>query len=115
MELQIERMNILALVLLRQLLDYVAEHDSAVSTFNVNNLEQVQSLPDESGYLSLLLDITTACKHISLTVGRGIITGMLGASNSTYLQGEPQNQPDIIANDILVDAFSWTGYLARKL
>ena len=62
-----------------------------------------------------LLDLATACKHIAFTVGRGVITGMLDASNSTNVKGKPQLQPDIITNDILVDAFSWTGYLARKL
>lgn len=78
--------------------------------------ELQQSLPDESGYLSLLLnELATACKHLSLTVGRVVITGMLGDSNSTTVQGEIKHQPDIIASDILVDAFSRTGYLDRKL
>lgn len=62
-----------------------------------------------------LLDLATACKQIYFMVGRGVITGMLGASTSTNLKGKPQLQPDIITNDILVDSFSWTGYLARKL
>ena len=62
-----------------------------------------------------LLDLATACKHISFTVDRGAITGMLGASNSTNVKVKPQLQRDIITNDILVDSFSWTGYLARKL
>uniref|UniRef100_I1XMA9 Fructose-bisphosphate aldolase class II n=1 Tax=Methylophaga nitratireducenticrescens TaxID=754476 RepID=I1XMA9_METNJ len=43
MELQIERMNILALLTLRQLLDYAAEHDFVVPSFKVNNLEQMQA------------------------------------------------------------------------
>ena len=62
-----------------------------------------------------LLDLATACKQISFMVGRGVITGMLGALISTSVKGKPQHQPDIITNDILVDAFSWTGYPARKL
>lgn len=34
----------MALISLRQLLDYAAEHDFAVPAFNVNNLEQVQAI-----------------------------------------------------------------------
>ncbi|MCX4187031.1 class 1 fructose-bisphosphatase [Methylophaga sp. OBS4] len=76
-------------------------------------VEQQHALPDESGNLSQLLnDIATACKQISHTVSRGAITGMLGASHSTNVQGETQKHLDIIANDIMVDALSWTGHLA---
>ncbi|PCH62998.1 MAG: fructose-1,6-bisphosphate aldolase, partial [Gammaproteobacteria bacterium] len=34
----------MALVSMRQLLDYAAEHDFAIPAFNVNNLEQVQAI-----------------------------------------------------------------------
>lgn len=89
---------------------------STHKTLTLFIFEQQQSLPDESGYLSLLQnDLATACKQNSFTVGRGVITGMLGASNSTNLKGKTQHQPDFIANDMLLDAFSWVGYLARKL
>ena len=43
MELQIERMNILALQLLRQLRGYAAEHQFTVAVFYVNTLEQLQA------------------------------------------------------------------------
>ncbi len=34
----------MALIALRQLLDYAAEHQFAVPAFNVSNLEQVQAI-----------------------------------------------------------------------
>ena len=34
----------MALVSLRQLLDYAAEHDFAVPAFNISNMEQVQAI-----------------------------------------------------------------------
>lgn len=76
-------------------------------------IEQQRTLPNATGDLTLLLvDIANACKRISHTVSRGAMTGMLGSAGTENVQGETQKQLDIITNNIMVDALSWTGHLS---
>ena len=76
-------------------------------------IEQQRTIPGASRHLSSLIDdIATACKHISHTVNRGSMTGMLGSAETENIQGETQKQLDIITNDIMIDALKWTGHLA---
>lgn len=76
-------------------------------------IEQQRDLPGVSGTFTLLLnDIVKACKQISYMVSRGNLIGVLGSAESENVQGEVQKKLDIITNDIMVDALSWTGQLA---
>ncbi|MGR9116380.1 MAG: class 1 fructose-bisphosphatase [Gammaproteobacteria bacterium] len=76
-------------------------------------IEQQRELPGVSGTFTLLLnDIVKACKQISHIVNRGGLIGVLGSTDSQNVQGEVQKKLDIITNDIMVDALSWTGHLA---
>ncbi|PKM10742.1 MAG: class 1 fructose-bisphosphatase [Gammaproteobacteria bacterium HGW-Gammaproteobacteria-3] len=76
-------------------------------------IEQQRDLPGVSGTFTLLLnDIVKACKQISHLVNRGDLIGVLGSADSENVQGEVQKKLDIITNDIMVDALSWTGHLA---
>ena len=76
-------------------------------------IEQQREFPGVSGTFTLLLnDIEKACKQISHMVNRGDLIGVLGSADSENVQGEVQKKLDIITNDIMVDALSWTGHLA---
>ena len=76
-------------------------------------IEQQRELPGVSGTFTLLLnDIVNACKQISHMVNRGDLIGVLGSADSENVQGEVQKKLDIITNDIMIDALSWTGHLA---
>ncbi|MGZ5052852.1 MAG: class 1 fructose-bisphosphatase [Methylobacter sp.] len=76
-------------------------------------IEQQRELPGASGaFTSLLSDIVTACKKISHLVNQGNLVGVLGNAESENVQGEVQKKLDIISNDIMIDALSWSGHLA---
>lgn len=76
-------------------------------------IEQQRGLPGASGaFTSLLNDIVTACKKISHLVNQGNLVGVLGNAESENVQGEVQKKLDIISNDIMIDALSWSGHLA---
>ncbi|GIL07120.1 class 1 fructose-bisphosphatase [Betaproteobacteria bacterium PRO7] len=63
--------------------------------------------------LRLLLEtVARACKTISHAVGKGALGGVLGSLGTTNVQGETQKKLDVIANEILVEANEWGGYLA---
>lgn len=75
--------------------------------------QQREEFPGTSGaFTSLLNDIATACKKISHHVNRGELIGVLGSAESENVQGEIQKKLDIITNDIMINALSWTGHLA---
>ena len=63
--------------------------------------------------LRLLLEVVArACKSIALSVNKGALGGVLGATTSENIQGEIQKKLDIIANEVLIEANEWGGHLA---
>jgi fructose-1,6-bisphosphatase I len=63
--------------------------------------------------LRLLLEtVARACKTISYAVSRGALGDVLGSIGTTNVQGETQAKLDVLANEILVEANEWGGYLA---
>jgi fructose-1,6-bisphosphatase I len=63
--------------------------------------------------LRLLLEtVARACKSISYAVSRGALGDVLGSIGTTNVQGETQAKLDVLANEILVEANEWGGYLA---
>jgi fructose-1,6-bisphosphatase I len=63
--------------------------------------------------LRLLLEVVArSCKGISLSVTKGALGDILGASESENVQGEVQKKLDIIANEVLIEANEWGGHLA---
>ncbi|WP_417207649.1 class 1 fructose-bisphosphatase [Antarctobacter sp.] len=52
--------------------------------------------------IPLLEDIATSCRVVSHLVQSGAFTGTLGAAGSTNVQGEAQQQLDVLANDVFV-------------
>ncbi len=76
-------------------------------------MEQQREQPGASGTFTLLLnDIVKACKQISYMVNRGDLIGVLGSADSENVQGEVQKKLDILTNEVMIDALSWTGHLA---
>jgi len=72
--------------------------------------ERNSAMPPE---LRLLLEtVARAVKTISHAVGRGALGGVLGAADSTNVQGETQKKLDILANQMLIEANEWGGTLA---
>ena len=63
--------------------------------------------------LRLLLEVVArSCKGISLSVTKGALGDILGATESENIQGEVQKKLDIIANEVLIEANEWGGHLA---
>lgn len=65
------------------------------------------------GDLRLLVEVVArACKAISIAIGKGGITGMLGSATTENVQGEVQKKLDVISNEILLETNEWGGHLA---
>jgi fructose-1,6-bisphosphatase I len=60
---------------------------------------------------TLLESVATACKGISVAIGKGALAGVLGQAGSENVQGEDQKKLDVLSNDILIEATQWTGTL----
>jgi fructose-1,6-bisphosphatase len=76
-------------------------------------IEEQRRAPGATGeFSSLLNDLVTACKHISVSVGRGALAGVLGEAGTDNVQGERQKKMDVISNDIMLRSCEWAGHLA---
>ena len=63
--------------------------------------------------LRFLIEVVArACKAISISIGKGALSGVLGEAGSDNVQGEVQKKLDVISNDILLEANEWGGHLA---
>ncbi len=63
--------------------------------------------------LRLLLEtVADACKRIGHLVNQGELGGALGSNQTENVQGEVQKKLDVIANDIMLEAHRWGGYLS---
>jgi fructose-1,6-bisphosphatase len=77
-------------------------------------IEEQRRLEGGSELIALVNDIQTACKYIASAVARGGLAEWRGrgAAGSINVQGEEQKPLDAIANDIMLSACEWGGYLA---
>jgi fructose-1,6-bisphosphatase I len=63
--------------------------------------------------LRLLLEVVArAVETIGANISRGALAGVLGEAGTENVQGEAQKKLDVIANEILLQANEWGGYLA---
>jgi fructose-1,6-bisphosphatase I len=82
----------------------------SLSQYLIEKQREKNLIPAE---LRLLLEVVArACKRISYAVGKGALTGVLGAAGSDNIQGEAQQKLDVIANETLLEANEWGGHLA---
>jgi fructose-1,6-bisphosphatase I len=76
-------------------------------------VEQQRSHGVVSAELRLLIEVVArACKSISNAINKGALAGVLGGAGTDNVQGEAQKKLDVIANDVLIEANEWGGYLA---
>lgn len=76
-------------------------------------VEQQRAKGVVSAELRLLIEVVArACKSISNAINKGALAGVLGAAGTDNVQGEAQKKLDVIANDVLIEANEWGGYLA---
>jgi fructose-1,6-bisphosphatase I len=76
-------------------------------------VEQQRSKGAVSAELRLLIEVVArACKSISNAISKGALAGILGGAGTDNVQGEAQKKLDVIANDVLLEANEWGGYLA---
>jgi fructose-1,6-bisphosphatase I/sedoheptulose-1,7-bisphosphatase len=61
---------------------------------------------------SVIADVALACKAISNRIATGTLTGVLGGTDVTNVQGEQQQKLAVLANDIFLQANEWGGKLA---
>ena len=64
--------------------------------------------------LRLLIEVVArACKRISVAVGKGALSDVLGdavsgaGASSVNVQGEAQKKLDVLSNEILLEANAW--------
>lgn len=60
----------------------------------------------------LMEDIAQATRKISFLVSQGALGSALGSAETGNVQGEVQKKLDIIANEVMVEALSWSGHWA---
>ena len=76
-------------------------------------VEQQRSQGVVSAELRLLIEVVArACKSISNAISKGALAGVLGGAGTDNVQGEAQKKLDVIANEVLLEANEWGGYLA---
>ncbi len=76
-------------------------------------VEQQRNKGIVSAELRLLIEVVArACKSISNAISKGALAGVLGGAGTDNVQGEAQKKLDVIANEVLLEANEWGGYLA---
>ena len=61
---------------------------------------------------ALMEDIAQATRRISFLVGQGALGSALGSAGTGNVQGEVQKKLDIIANDVMCEALTWSNHWA---
>ncbi len=89
------------------------------STLTQFLIEQRRRHPEASGdFNALILDVSRACKAIAKTVAYGALADMLGKHPATRsagqvnVQGEVQQQLDVLSNEVFISMNERGGYLA---
>ena len=76
-------------------------------------VEQQRTKGVVSAELRLLIEVVArACKSISHAISKGALAGILGGAGTDNVQGEAQKKLDVNANEVLLEANEWGGYLA---
>ncbi|KAJ1454935.1 fructose-1,6-bisphosphatase [Pelagophyceae sp. CCMP2097] len=74
-------------------------------------IAQTAKKPELEDLESLMASIQMACKTISALVQHAAVDGMTGLDGAVNVQGEDQKKLDVISNDVLKAALSYTGKL----
>lgn len=71
-------------------------------------LEKHADKPLPAGLPSAIDDLAQASRRIAHLVNRSGLAGLHGATDNENIQGETQKKLDVAANDVLVDAVTWS-------
>jgi len=87
----------------------LADHTTLVQFL----IEERRRHPSASGDLNgLILDVALACKAIANRVAFGPLAGVHGSADHTSVQGEVEQQLDVLANEYFLRATEWSGHVA---
>ena len=75
-------------------------------------IQQLSSIEGASDMGALLIDVAAAVKAISAMTAKGALGGYLGKIGTTNVQGEPQQQLAVLADDVLIKSCEWGGLVA---
>lgn len=76
-------------------------------------VEKQRKNPNVTADLRLLVEHSaSACKAISVAIGKGALAGVLGGAGTDNVQGEAQKKLDILSNEILINTKQCNGTLA---
>ncbi|MBX7118728.1 MAG: class 1 fructose-bisphosphatase [Gemmatimonadaceae bacterium] len=83
------------------------------STLTQYLIEERRRAPGATGELnSLITDISLACKAIAKRVAHGALSGASGSAGTRNVQGEEQQQLDVLSNGLFLRATEWGGHVA---
>lgn len=66
----------------------------------------------DDALVSLVNDMSRACKNIAIAIGKGAVGNYLGDAEAVNVQGEQQKKLDVISNQIMIDFAERSGNLA---
>jgi fructose-1,6-bisphosphatase len=66
----------------------------------------------DDGLVSLVNDVSRACKNIAIAISKGAVGNYLGDADAVNVQGEKQKKLDVVSNQIMIDFAERSGNLA---
>ncbi len=66
----------------------------------------------DDALVSLINDVSRACKNIAIAIGKGAVGNYLGDADAVNVQGEQQKKLDVVSNQIMIDFAERSGNLA---
>jgi fructose-1,6-bisphosphatase len=66
----------------------------------------------DDGLVSLVNDVSRACKNIAIAISKGAVGNYLGDADAINVQGEQQKKLDVVSNQIMIDFAERSGNLA---
>ena len=76
-------------------------------------IEQKKRSKDiDDGLVSLVNDVSRACKNIAIAISKGAVGNFLGDAEAVNVKGEQQKKLDVVSNQIMIDFAARSGNLA---
>src|SRR5580658_2980343 len=78
-------------------------------------IQQLTDIPGAADLGALLVDVAAAVKAIAAMTAKGALGGYLGEHGGRNVQGEVQQQLDVLAHEVMIRSCEWGGLLAGML
>ncbi len=75
-------------------------------------IQQLNGIDGATDLGALLVDVAAAVKAISAMTAKGALGGFLGELGTKNVQGETQQNLDVLANEVMIRSCEWGGLLA---